>query len=168
MIALVEPSEKYLESYREAYRDYQTMGIHTYGLTDPDNWNIFEKFENYRCEQNLKPGRVGAHFYWLVDDEKGYFIGEISIRHRLNDALLLRGGHIGYGVRYGEWGKGYATKMLDMCLPIAKSLGIERVLITCDEDNHASARVMEKNGFQMDDRVESDAGLTRRYWKTLI
>ena len=167
MMVLVEPSGKYLESYREAYREYQAMGIHTYGLTDPDSCDLFEKYENYRYERNLKSDRVGSDYYWLVDDEKDYFIGEITIRHRLNDVLRLRGGHIGYGVRCGEWGKGYATHMLALALPMAKALGIDRALITCNDDNRASARVMEKNGFRMEDKVQTDTGLTRRYWKTL-
>ena len=69
---------------------------------------------------DLPENRVGQTNYWLVDDEKGYFIGEVGIRHKLNDALLKRGGHIGYGIRYSEWNKGYGTKMLELALEKAK------------------------------------------------
>lgn len=102
-----------------------------------------------------------------MDDEKDYFIGEVSIRHRLNDALRLCGGHIGYCVRYGEWGKGYATEMLRLALTEAKKLGILEALVTCNDTNLASARVMEKNGFVMEDKVMVEDTLVRRYWKTL-
>ena len=167
MIKLIIPAERYLKSYTEAYDAYAALGISTYGMTDPRSCDIFGKYENYRLERNLKPDRVGSHYYWLVDDERDYFIGEISIRHRLNDALFLRGGHIGYCVRYGEWGRGYATRMLELALPKAKELGISRALVTCDDTNHASARVMEKNGFEFENAVVAEGILTRRYWKTL-
>ena len=167
MIRLILPEERYLKSYMEAYDEFEAMGVSTYGLTDARSCDIFEKYENYRLERNLKPDRVGSHNYWLVDDEGDYFIGEVSIRHRLNDALFLRGGHIGYCVRYGEWGRGYATRMLEEALTKAKELGITHALVTCNDTNHASARVMEKNGFELENKVMADGFLTRRYWKTL-
>ena len=61
--------------------------------------------------------------------------------------------------------------MLSLALPYAKTLGISRCLITCDDDNPGSARVIEKNGFELSDRVnnviDGHAIVTRRYWKTL-
>lgn len=167
MLALVEPCEKYLRSYLEAYDAYMAMGGGAYGMTDAAKTDIFEKYDNYRHERNLEPDRVGADYYWLVDKETEFFIGEIAIRHRLNDTLLLRGGHIGYVIRSSEWGKGYGTYMLKLALDKARAMGLEKVLITCSENNIASARVMEKNGCVLEDKVQTEAGLTRRYWKTL-
>ena len=167
MITLVQPSEKYLTSYMEAYEEYEKNGITTYHLDNARQYDIFEKYENYRLGRNLKPNRVRADYYWLVDEEKAYFIGEISIRHTLSEALRKCGGNIGYGVRVGEWGKGYGTQMLTLALEKAQGLGLERILITCDDDNFASARVMEKNGFVLEDKILYEGTLIRRYWKTL-
>ena len=167
MLTLVIPSEKYLKSYTDAYDEYTASGVSTYGMTDPRAVDIFEKHENYRLGRNLKPDRVPSDCYWLVDDAREHFIGEIHIRHRLNEALSLRGGHIGYVIRRSEWNKGYGTQMLALALEKAKAMGLEQVLITCDDANLASARVMEKNGCILQDKVETDGGLTRRYWKTL-
>lgn len=167
MILLAEPSEKYLVSYRSAFDEYAAQGVSTYGMTDPRAMDIFEKYDNYRHARNLRPGRVGSDYYWLVDDETAYFIGEVCIRHQLNDALRLRGGHIGYVVRCGEWGKGYGTLMLKLALEKAKARGLSEVLITCNDTNIASARVMEKNGCVLADQVEVEGQLNRRYWKTL-
>lgn len=172
MIRLILPNESYLRSYMDAYDEYEQNHVSTYYFTDAKTCDIFEKFDNYRNERNLKPDRVGEDKYWLVDDEKAYFIGEIAVRHRLNEALLQRGGHIGYGIRYSEWNKGYGTRMLALALERAKVLGIPRVLITCNDDNLASARVMEKNGFTLEDKVlvtrDGETLLTRRYWKTIL
>lgn len=167
MISLVEPCEKYLASYREACAEYQAGGITDYFFTDPDGCDIFEKFHNYRFARNLKPNRVGSDYYWLVEEETDRFIGEITIRHSLNDALLLRGGHIGYGVRCSEWEKGYGTLMLKLALEKARQRGLAKVLVTCDEENIASAKVAEHNGFLLDDKIDVDGVLTRRYWKGL-
>lgn len=171
MVRLVEPNERYIKSYIKAFEEYKENNISSYGLSDATAYNILEKFDNYRDGRNLKPGRVGAHFFWLVDDEKDYFIGEVSIRHNLNEILERYGGHIGYGVRYSEWNKGFGTLMLELALIEAKKIGLSKILITCDDNNIGSARVMEKNGFVLCDRVENtfngETFITRRYWKTI-
>lgn len=171
MLKLIIPSEKYLASYAEACDEYSSAGIEDYGFTDPRSADVLQKFDDYRCERNLKPDRVGADFYWLVDEESTRFIGEITIRHRLNEALERIGGHIGYGVRVTEQGKGMGTLMLKYALDKAKEMGLTQVLITCDDHNIASFRVMEKNGCILMDKVENFiAGkkiFTRRYVLTL-
>lgn len=171
MITLVEPSERYLQSYMEAYEEYIANGVQTYAFDDAGAYNIFEKYDIYRHERDLAPNRVGSDFYWLVDEAKDYFIGEISIRHRLTDALERYGGHIGYGVRFSEWKKGYGTLMLQLALAKAKALGISTALITCDDDNLGSAKVMENNGFVLRDKVvnivDGRTVTTRRYTKEL-
>ncbi len=172
MVKLIIPSEDYLQSYIEAYDEYAENNVSAYSFTDASSCDIFEKFDRYRNERNLPTDRVGEDKYWLVDDERSLFIGEIAIRHRLNDALARRGGHIGYGIRSSEWNRGYGTKMLAMALEKAKDMRISPVLITCNDDNLASARVMEKNGFVLADRImvwtDGKEILTRRYWKTIV
>ena len=172
MIKLIMPNKEYLQSYIEAYNEYIDNNISTYSFTDTSSCDIFDKFDRYRNERDLPPERVGADTFWMVDDEKRYFIGEIAVRHRLNDALAQRGGHIGYGVRYSEWNRGYGTKMLSLALEKAKEMHISPVLITCNDDNFASARVMEKNGFVLGDKIivsiDGEDRLIRRYWKTIL
>lgn len=171
MIRLIEPNKKYLKSYIEAYDEYENNNVQTYAFDDARSYDIFLKYDNYKNERNLKPNRVGANYFWLVDDEKEFFIGEISIRHKLTDELLKYGGHIGYGIRYSEWNKGYGTFMLKLALEQAKIMGISKVLITCDDDNFSSAKIMEKNHMELQDKIENSIDgqkiITRRYWKTL-
>ena len=174
MIKLIIPSEEYLASYKEAYDEYIDRGVETYFFTDPSSCDVFEKFDRYRNERDLPPDRVGEDCFWLVDDGAARFIGEVKLRHRLNDALLLRGGHIGYGIRFSEWGRGYGTVMLGLALEKAREMRLSPVLITCNDDNLASARVIEKNGFVLENKViavnlhDGKERLTRRYWKTLL
>jgi predicted acetyltransferase len=93
-------------------------------------------------------------------------VGRLSLRHALNDFLLRAGGHIGYLVVPKHRGRGYATAMLRQGLELARSMAMERVLVTCDEDNLASRRVIEKSGGEYEDSyVGPDApGGKRRYW----
>jgi len=54
--------------------------------------------------------------------------------------LLQAGGNIGCGVRKSERKKGYAKQMIKLVLEKCKKLKIEKVLITCNEDNIASEK----------------------------
>ena len=80
-------------------------------------------------------------------------LGTSRLRHHLNERLRLMGGHIGYGIRPSEQRKGYGTQILALTLVEARKLGIKRVLVTCDVDNIASVRVIEKNGGFLAERV---------------
>lgn len=113
-------------------------------------------------------GRVHASSFWITDD--GQVVGFIQLRHELNEFLQNVGGHIGYSVRPSSRRQGHARRALGLVLDEARALGLERVLITCDEDNGASARTIESQGGELEDVIDAAAygyGLTRRYWVKL-
>jgi predicted acetyltransferase len=89
-----------------------------------------------------------TNLWWVDGDE---YVGRMSIRHELNDWLREVGGHIGYDVRRSRRGEGHATAMLAAALRILADLGVDRALLTCDEDNVASRRVIEHNGGVLED-----------------
>jgi predicted acetyltransferase len=121
------------------------------------------KFENIEsCPVEFVP----AHTYFLIADKK--ILGAINIRHYLNDYLYNFGGHIGYGIRPSERRKGYASLMLSLALPIAKDLGISKALITCDRCNVASAKTIINNGGVLENEVEENGKLIKRYWIEII
>ena len=166
---LVYPNKRYIESYRAALEEYKDHKIQNYSFTDVNETDVVKKFYNYRHNINLKPNRVPQTTYWLIDGEE--FIGEISIRHYLIDSLLKHGGHIGYGIRCSKWNLGYGTKMLTLALKKAKTMGLEKVLITCNKDNVGSAKVIENNGGMLENIVENIIEgkkiYTKRYWINL-
>ena len=172
MLRLIEPCKEYLISYTEAFDEYEGFPRAAGNpFSDPRACDLLAKFQRNRIGSDLPKGYVPSTSLWLVDEESQRFIGEIDIRHRLTDHLLRYGGHIGYAVRLGEWNKGYGTLMLSLALPHAKEIGITRCLITCDDDNPGSARVMEKNGFTLGDKIPNTIDgrdiITRRYWKDI-
>ncbi len=126
---------------------------------------VVEKIKCWKTGSRLPQDWVPASSFFLIRD--GKFIGRVSIRHRLNEALNSYGGHIGYYIRPDERGRGYGTEILRLALEEARKLGLRRVLITCDDaGNPASARIIEKNGGVLADKVQNDGRpcLTRRYW----
>jgi predicted acetyltransferase len=139
----------------------------TFGLAlEPGlDWTAYLRLlEDHRAGRNLPERFVPGTF--LVAEVAGEIVGRVSVRHRLNDFLLREGGHIGYGVLPGHRRRGYATEILAQALVIARSLGISRVLVTCDDDNAGSAAVIEANGGRLENVVATGAGAPpkRRYW----
>ncbi|HHT66919.1 MAG TPA: GNAT family N-acetyltransferase [Erysipelotrichaceae bacterium] len=163
---LIRPNNRYLDSYIEASNEYDLYSLNVEVLFDSPE-TVIQKSIDYENGVNMKPGYVRATTFWLIDNHE--FIGEINIRHELNDNLLRYGGHIGYGIRSSMRNKGYGTKMLQMALVYCKeTLKINRVLVTCDENNICSRRVIEKNSGILENIIinYTERGIvkTRRYW----
>ena len=130
-----------------------------------------DDFENsVRCAKDhvkgirLPQGWVPASTYWLVRD--GVLIGTCHLRHELNDFLKNYGGHIGYYIRPSQRRKGYGNVILELTIEKAGCLGLKKVLVTCDDDNFASARIIEKRGGVFEDKITNKGHEvpTRRYW----
>jgi predicted acetyltransferase len=103
---------------------------------------------------------VPCEFFWVTDGDPEEVIGFLALRTRLNDWLLNEGGHIGYSIRPARRREGHASRALALALRRAAELGIERALVTCDEDNVPSARTIERNGGVFEDVRNGK----RRYW----
>jgi predicted acetyltransferase len=95
--------------------------------------------------------------WWAAGDD---YLGRLAIRHRLTEALLRKGGNIGYDVRASARRRGHAGAMLAAALPVAAGLGIDRARIDCDVSNIASRRVIEKNG----GLLEKEEGGSLYFW----
>lgn len=113
---------------------------------------------------NLLPGWVPHTF--LVADIHGVFVGTVSLRHTLNDRLRQYGGHIGYTVLPDQRRHGYGTEILRQGLALAHTIGIDRVLVTCDDTNVGSIKAIEACGGQLETTVvlANRQVPTRHYW----
>jgi predicted acetyltransferase len=112
--------------------------------------------------RNLREGRVSATF--LIAENEGDLVGRTSIRHELNENLFNMGGHIGYGVRPNFRRQGFATEILSQSLQYIYELGVTAVLVTCDENNVGSIKVIESQGGILENSVNFEGVLKRRYW----
>lgn len=111
---------------------------------------------------------VPAHTYLAIRKRDDKVVGVIDLRHHINHPILgTWGGHCGYSVRPSERGKGYAKEMLRLNIQNAKSMGIEKLLVTCNSENAASEKVIIANGGVFEKIIDVDGCKMKRYWITL-
>jgi predicted acetyltransferase len=175
MPELVAPTTRVHTSFLKAMAEFQAEGrgreddnsmigseMRTYG----DRWLNPDGFATYTADLRAQTfedaprpeGHVPCTTVWWVDGDE--YLGRLAIRHRLTDWLLNYGGHIGYDVRPTARRQGHATAMLRAALPVARELGIDDALVTCDFDNVASRKVIDANG----GRFEDERGGKLRFW----
>ena len=173
-VDLVRPSLALGASWRSMAAEFE--GGHIDGaavvgrvVADLDDPAVFaawlaEVAAHERGEQ-VPDGFVPATLRWVVSTEDPTTVlGSIQLRHELNAFLLEVGGHIGYAVRPSARRRGVATAALAAMLEVARSRGLERVLVTCDVDNLGSIGTIEGNGGVLEDERAGK----RRYWISLL
>lgn len=174
MIKLVVPSVEYKDSYINAVIEFQKekdskiSGYQELSIKDleVDFEGHIKKLLNLSQNYDIPKGFVPTTVFWIVKGRK--FIGRVQIRHVLDEYFFKYGGHIGYNVRPSERRKGYGTKALELGLIEAKKLGIQKVLVTCDNNNLPSKKIIEANGGVFENAVEISPTLPLklRYWFT--
>lgn len=128
-----------------------------------DEW--LERNELIENKLTCPNGIVPAMQYIYVNGDESKVIGMINLRLELNEFLLKFGGHIGYSIVPDERRKGYAKAMLREGLKFYKTHDYEKVLITCDINNIASAKTIEACGGELEDIIKEDElHSTKRYW----
>ena len=171
MIELVHPAVALCRAWRASAADFPADAVlHGYGLpadqneflSATDDSSVVRFFSDAERGVGLPDGWVPCTTYWIVETAvPDVVLGSLALRHHIEtDFLREYGGHIGYGVRPSARGIGVASAALRASLPHARALGLERVLLTCDEDNAASRRTIERCGGVFD-RMADDR---RRYW----
>lgn len=105
--------------------------------------------------KNLPAGFVPETFLFGFVGPR--IVGRVAIRHALTAALEREGGHIGYLVVPEFRRRGYATQMLAHSLGHAREqLGLDEVLVTCDNNNIGSIRAIERNRGVLQDIIAID------------
>lgn len=165
---LIKPTKQYEQSWEKAIAKFEAegrVGFWNAPGKPKDLDEYIQRTEDHSKGRNLPKDWIPSTTYWLVDN--GEFIGHINIRHELNDNLEQIGGHIGYAIRPSARKKGYGTKILELILPKAKELGLKKILLTADESNIASQKIIEKNGGILENKVPGEKEPKLRYWITL-
>lgn len=167
-----QDKEKIIEMYDEYMMSELIPGIDRFeGIRDFEkieklsfnDW--IDDLEKNKYEKNL-PESYSPHTLYLAINDNNKIVGAIGIRWKQVPVLMVFGGLIGYSVRPGQRGKGYASEMLKLALDKFKNTNIENILITCKDFNIASKKVIEKNGgiFENTYSNDDDGYTYLRYW----
>ena len=167
-IILVKPNLSYAdeitkykeESLKESPLINGLAGLNRFSSIE--DW--LEELKKRSSEATVPEGLVPSSTYLGVREKDNYIVGMIDIRHYLNEYLTQVGGNIEYSVRKTERNKGYAKQMLKLALEKCRDLKMKKVLITCDEDNIASEKVILSAGAKFEDIRCIDGENKKRFW----
>ncbi|MFC2077909.1 GNAT family N-acetyltransferase [Candidatus Bipolaricaulota bacterium] len=154
VVELAIGHETALESFLLEFARTGETRIPAY-FADPD-WShaeIVQRFAAWSQGEGLDDGWVPSTTLFLIDE--GRILGVVNLRHRLNDFLRRIGGHVGFAVRPSARNRGHGARLLEAAKLRAREMKIERLLVTCDEANAASSRVIEKCGGLLSD-IQTD------------
>ena len=163
-MSLIEPNAELKTEFLQMSEEYAAAGDNRYQSAVEDFEAYLERLASDALGVNLPSDRAPQTVFWLVGD--GRIFGQSKLRHRLTPELEDEGGHIGYDIRPSARRKGYGTLILELTLKKAENLGLNRVLLTCDADNTASAKIIEKNGGNLSGQAVSriSGKLIFQYW----
>jgi predicted acetyltransferase len=154
---LIKPNIRYKKSFKSALYEFEKEG----NIKEGNIKKIDEYIKNGGIK--YKDINIKSSTYWLIDKNK--FIGRLNIRHNLNDELKKFGGNLGFIIRPQERKKGFGKEILRLGIKKAEKIGFKKILITCNEKNIASRKIIEKNGGLFENKIRNTkGGQTRRYW----
>ena len=169
-LVLVKVAEEYASQIADYRQEMLDMGSSMDGTGSlrrtADPYDYIAKCRDYEKKETLPEGRVIATQFLLIRRSDNKIVGMIQVRHYFNEYLEKYAGHIGYSVRPSERKRGYAKTMLKMSLSFCNSIGLDKVLITCDEDNEGSERTIRANGGEFESIIfEPNEGINlKRFW----
>ncbi len=165
---LIKMEEQYKEQLFDMLEEWYAAGekMVPYAIRKVD-YHDFEQYLESLEIKDASDGKVPDSTFFALDEERNILLGAVNIRHYLNEALLLNGGHIGDGIRPSERLKGNATQMIGLALEECRKLGLDKVLMVCDKENIGSAKSIMKNGGVLENEIVVDGVTEQRYWITL-
>ena len=100
-------------------------------------------------------GLVPSATYFTIRKSDNKIVGMVNIRYNLNEYLRKIAGHIGYSIRPSERGKGLAKIQLYLTLKEAIKVNLNKVMISCEQNNIASEKTILALGGILE-RIEYD------------
>jgi predicted acetyltransferase len=166
MLVLVEPALSYKDACLDAVREFHAAGEYEIDAEQLRSQfeDLLQRLERAKDPSTLTSGELPYEDFWLMDGDE--WIGKLTLRTTINEQYLHAGGHIGYEIRPSKRRRGCGTILLRLGLEKARERGLAHVLLTCDETNLGSRKIIETNGGQLENMVEVKDRTVRkmRYW----
>ncbi len=165
---LVKPSSDYKEtfiSYAKEFSGSDNYRIYKNGIENFEEYLI--SLDNSSKGINIEVDWVSTCTYWMIDDSNE-LLGIIRIRPSKDLEILKYAGNIGYDIRPSKRKLGYGSRILELGLIKAKEFNLYKVLITCDETNRGSIKIIENNAGEYDSTLDTDKKIAKlRYFISL-
>lgn len=143
---LVTADELSFSAFADMIDDYAAFGTPFLQITNPE---VFPFFVRTCVKHSTGLGLLITTSpytrYFLVDDS-GTIYAQGDVRHKPTRENVIYKGQLGYGVLPSKRGLGYGKLMCSLLLQKCKEKGFKSVIITCRDNNLASARIIEHNG----------------------
>ena len=162
-----------LQTERLMLREFEEddwLAVHEYA-SDPDvvkfmTWgpNTEEQTRDFVARQIASQREEPRNHYGLavVLKRQNRLMGSIALNV---SSPANRGGWIGYSLARQFWGHGYATEAARAVVAFGfEQLDMHRIFATCDPENVASARVLEKIGMRREGHLREHEWL-RGKWR---
>lgn len=162
---LISASELTYAAFCEMIDDYVVAGTPFLGMTSPDMFPYFVRTcIKHSAGIGLGKG-VSPYTRYFLTDETGLIYAQGDVRHVATKHNVNVAGQIGYGVLPSKRRCGYGKIMCSLLMEKARELGFEEIIITCRDDNVASAKIIEYNGGVLLEKVfvPKEKTLMRRY-----
>lgn len=139
--------EEYNNEYLTVYPNFKPY------VTKENFKEFLEEINNKK--QGINNNGLKEIYYFAIENDK--IVGHASIRlNPETDKSVNIYGHIMYGVVPSKRKQGYGTIICSLLLEKMKEMGYKEVIITCNDDNVGSSKIIEMNGGNLVEIVKNE------------
>ena len=134
----IDRIDEYNQEYKAVYPDFKPF-------VTKENFDEFLKsVENKK--KGIDNNGIKEIFYFAIEDDK--IVGHASIRlnPEIDSDTYKFSGHIMYGVVPSKRKCGYGNQICRLLVNIMFDMGYEEVIVTCNDNNVGSRKIILNNG----------------------
>ena len=165
---LVKPSLEYKRDAINFMDECLELDDVVHGGGGIDICSTYEKWLVFLAQKSKKEtlpkGYVLSETWFAVPEGDDKILGIVDIRKELNEKLSWGGGNIGFSIRPHMRGEGYGVQVLNLAIERCRELNMEKVLLTCEEENLRAARTIMSCHAMEEENAEAMAEGFRRFW----
>lgn len=146
---------EYNNDYQKVYPDFKPF------VTKENFFSFLKEVENKKS--SIGNNGIKEIFYFAIEDDK--IVGHASIRlnPEIDSDTYKFSGHIMYGVIPSKRKLGYGSKICKLLIEKMVAMGYEEIIITCNNDNIGSKKIIANNGGKFIESVKYDDIIIDRY-----
>lgn len=141
--------DEYVEEFKKKFPNYHSVARENY----EEKLKIWEEHR-----KGIGTNGVLNNFCWVIDNNKMIGLCTFNINPEVDDEFNTYAGHISYSIHPKYRNQGYGTYACHLLIKKCLEFGIEEVMITCNDWNTTSRKVIENNFGTFKDKINNDKG----------